>query len=381
MNTIVCTRCVMDISTKYIAFDEKGVCNYCRGYDELAARTVLRPKEVRYAEFEKKVEEIKSSGKGKPYDCILGLSGGVDSSYMALVAKDFGLRPLIVHFDNGWDDELAVKNIENIVNKLGFDIYTYVIEWEQFKDLQLAYFKASVIDIETPTDQLIFAALYKIAKERKIDYILSGNNIRTEFIMPRDWVNQYKRDSVNLRNIHDKYGTVPLKNFPRLSGKDVFWYTKSGIKLVDVFDRLDFNLQDVKGRLVKELEWRPYPGKHYESVFTRFYQGYILPVKFGVDKRRAHFSNLICSGQMTRDEALNELKKPGYPQEQFKWDFEYVLKKWEISTQEFEQIMKLPPVPHSFFGFEKPYLPYGILGRIKTYLHMKLHNYRIKSSQ
>ncbi|HRD37351.1 MAG TPA: 7-cyano-7-deazaguanine synthase, partial [Bacteroidia bacterium] len=169
-----CVKCVMDTTTTLIKFDEEGVCNFCHDYDKLASKTVNRPKEERYKDFELSINEIKKWGVGKKYDCILGLSGGLDSSYMALIAKEYGLRPLLVHFDNGWNSEVAIKNIENIVNKTGFDLYTYVINWEEFKDLQIAYFKASVIDIEVPTDQLIFASLYKIAYERNIKYILSG---------------------------------------------------------------------------------------------------------------------------------------------------------------------------------------------------------------
>lgn len=206
----------MDTTSALIKFDEKGVCNFCKEYQSIAKKTVLRDRDLRYKIFQEDVDIIMADGKNKPYDCILGLSGGIDSSYMALVAKDYGLRPLVVHFDNGWNSELAVKNIENIVNILGFELFTYVINWEEFKDIQIAYFKASVVDIEVPTDQLIFAALYKIAKEKNIKYILSGSNVRTESIMPADWCFYGKLDATNFDNIHKKFGKLKLKNLPRL---------------------------------------------------------------------------------------------------------------------------------------------------------------------
>lgn len=348
-----CTKCVLDTTTSLISFDEKGVCNFCHDYNRVAEKTVLRPREIRYAEFDEKISEIKENGKGKVYDCILGLSGGVDSSYLALVAHEQGLRPLVVHFDNGWNNELAVKNIQRIVEKFNYDLSTYVIDWNEFKDLQLAYFKASVIDIEVPTDQLIVATLYKLAEKHKIKYILSGNNIRTEYILPGDWIYSKKLDLVNLSNIHKKFGTVSLKKFPKIGINEQFRYkTKLGISVVSFFDKIDFDVKEVKQRLINEIGWTPYPGKHYESLFTRFYQGYILPKKFGVDKRKAHLSTLICSGQITKQEALEELSHPPYPIEQQEEDKMYLLKKWGMTEAEFEKIMKEKPIPHQFYGEE-----------------------------
>ena len=349
-----CTKCVMDTTTALISFDADGVCNFCHEYDELAKDTVNRPRELRYKDFEKSINQIKEWGKDKPYDCILGLSGGLDSSYMALVAKEQGLRPLLVHFDNGWNTELAIKNIENIVNKTGFDLYTYVINWEEFKDLQIAYFKASVIDIEVPTDQLIFASLYKIAYEKKIKFILSGNNIRTEATLPADWCFPDKLDYTNLTNIHEKFGKIELKNFPKLGLFEKNQYFITGLRQVAFFDKIDFNIKEVKERLQKEFNYIVYPCKHYESVFTRFYQGFILPKKFNVDKRKAHLSSMICSGLISRAEALAELTQPPYPTKQQQEDKEYVLKKWDMTEEEFDEIMKRPPVPHKNFGADKP---------------------------
>lgn len=348
-----CKKCVMDTTTTLISFDENGICNFCHEYDQLASKTVNRPREERYKDFEFSINEIRNWGVGKKYDCILGLSGGLDSSYMALIAMKHGLRPLLVHFDNGWNSEIAIKNIENIVNKTGFDLYTYVINWEEFKDLQIAYFKASVIDIEVPTDQLIFASLYKIAYDRNIKYILSGNNIRTEAILPTDWCFPNKLDYTNLSNIHKKYGKIELKNFPRLGVLERNSYYLAGIRQVTFFDKHDFNVEEVKKALQSEFNYVVYPYKHYESVFTRFYQGYILPKKFNVDKRKAHLSTLICSGQLTREEAIEELKKPTYPLKEQEEDKAFVLKKWSMTSQEFDEIMEHKPVPHLEFGLDK----------------------------
>jgi N-acetyl sugar amidotransferase len=351
---IQCVRCVLDTSTKLISFDEYGVCNFCHDYDKIAATTVLRDRFVRYKEFDDLILKIKEDGKNKTYDCILGLSGGVDSSYLALVAHEQGLRPLVVHFDNGWNNELAVKNIQQIVEKLNYDLSTYVIDWEEFKDLQLAYFKASVIDLEVPTDQLIVATLYKLAEQHKIKYILSGNNIRTEYVLPSDWIYRKKLDLVNLTNIHKKFGTIPLKKFPKIGVNDRYRYReKLGIRMVSFFDKIDFNVTEVKQRLINELGWMPYPGKHYESLFTRFYQGYILVKKFDVDKRKAHLSSLICSGQISKEEALAELAKPPYPIELQEEDKTYVIKKWGLTEAEFEKIMNEKPIPHTYYGEEK----------------------------
>jgi len=349
-----CKRCVLDTTAKHITFDSDGVCHYCRDYDKVAADTVLRDRAERYADFDKQIADIKAAGEGKEFDCILGLSGGVDSSYLALIAHQQGLRPLVVHFDNGWNNELAVKNIENIVTKLNFDLHTHVINWKEFRDLQLSYFRASVLDIEVPTDQLIFATLFRTAKEKGIKYILSGNNIRTEYVLPEDWCNRNKLDYINLKNIHDKYGNVALNNFPKLRLKDRHAYrNKYGIELMAFFNNIDFEVEEVKAQIKKELDWNEYSGKHYESIFTRFYQGYILPNKFNVDKRKAHLSSLICSKQITKTEALEELSHAPYPEALQQEDKEYVLKKWELTEAEFDEIMAQPVVSHDVFGYEE----------------------------
>lgn len=347
-----CAKTVMDnIADPNISFDKNGICNYYYEYIEQEKKHVKKGQEgVEF--YTKKINQIKKDGQNKKYDCILGLSGGVDSSYLAYLAKKEGLRPLVVHFDNGWNSELAVKNIESIVSILGFDLYTYVINWEEFKDLQLAYLKASVIDIEVITDHAIMATLYQLAAKHKINYFLSGYNIVTEAILPNSWVFN-KQDAENIKDISKKYGTIPLKTFPLLTmSKKRYYSMLMNVESVTLLNYIEYNKNSVKKLLMKELNWKDYGGKHYESVWTRFYQGYILPKKFKVDKRKAHLSTLICSGQLTKEEALEELKQPIYNAEQLEIDKEFVLKKLGLTTAQFETLMLLPPQPHKNFKIE-----------------------------
>ncbi len=332
-----------------IFFDEQGECNYCRIWERRAANFMYKG-EAGKNKLEKLIAEIKKDGLGKPYDCILGVSGGVDSTFVAYQAKKFGLRPLIVHLDNGWNSEMSVKNIENIVQRLNFDLYTYVIDWEEFRDLQLAYLKASVLDVEFPTDHAIVAVLYKLASQHKIKYMLSGFNIATEGILPESW-RWTKMDLLNLRSIHKQFGTVPLRTFPVLGfWKGIYFQRLKKIQSVQILNYLDYDKVKAKRLITDELGWKDYGGKHYESIFTRFYQGYILPVKFNVDKRKAHLSSLICSGQITRQAALEELKKDIYDPAQLKIDKEFVIKKFGLTPDEFENLMSRPVRSHLDFS-------------------------------
>jgi len=348
-----CSKCVMDTTSKSITFNAEGVCNFCSSYDTLARKFINLPQDTKRKEYEFVIGKIKRFGKNKKYDCVLGLSGGVDSSYLAYLAKKEGLRPLVIHFDNGWNSELAVKNIETMVSKLGFDLNTYVIDWNEFKELQIAYLKAGVVDIEVPTDYLITAVLYKLAAKNGINFILSGYNYVTEYGLPKDWAYTNKTDDVNLRNIYKKFGTKNLKTFPRISMWHRFFYQDiKGIESVELLNKMDYNKADVKEILKNELGWRDYGGKHYESVFTRFYQGYILPRKFNVDKRKAHWSSLIRSNQSTKQEALLDLNNPPYDPKLQQEDYEYVTKKLDFSKDEFEKILNSKPVDHSVYGCE-----------------------------
>lgn len=348
-----CSISVMDnIADPDITFDSNGISNYFYEYQQ-KEKNVYKGEEGQ-KKLQGIVEKIKEAGKGKKYDCITGVSGGVDSTYVALQIKKLGLNPLIVHFDNGWNSELAVKNIENIINRLGFDLYTLVVDWNEFKDIQLSFIKASVVDIETITDHAIIATLYKLAVEKNIKYVISGTNIVTEATLPVYWIFN-KADHINIIDIHKKFGTVKLKTFPFFNTRLKKHVELRGIERVDILNYMPYIKSQVKNTIMEELGWRDYGGKHYESIFTRFYQGYILPVKFHIDKRKAHLSNLIFSGQITKAEALNELEQPIYDLEQLKIDKEFVLKKLEFSENQFEGLMRKPRMEHTDFATEKSF--------------------------
>ena len=357
-----CSRCILDTNDDInIKFNENGICNYCIDYDKEASKSVITGQDG-INKLEEIVKQIKNYGKNNKYDCLIGLSGGVDSTYLALLAKQHGLRPLAVHFDNGWNSEISVNNINNIVSMLGFDLYTYVINWEEFKDLQLSFIKASVIDIELTSDHAIFGAIMKIAAEHKIKYILSGWNVVTEHVLPRHWYHN-KWDSVNIRNIQKKFGTVKLKSFPLISPwKKIYYYSIKRFRYVTFLNYIPYNKENIKAIISRELNWHDYGNKHCESIITRFYQGYILPVKFRVDKRKAHLSTLICSGQLTREQALTEINKPIYDPDLLKVDMDFILKKFGITESEFKQFMGAPIQSHNAYGIEKPnpydYFPY-----------------------
>jgi N-acetyl sugar amidotransferase len=348
-----CTATVMDnIADPDISFDEHGICNYYYQYIQAEKEQVLQGK-AGEEKLQKLATQIKNAGKGKDYDCLIGLSGGVDSTYVAWLVKQLGLRPLAVHLDNGWNSELAVKNVENIVNKLEIDLFTLVVNWEEFRDIQLAYLKASVVDIEIVSDHAIFATMYKLAKEKNIGYIISGTNVVTEHIMPTSWLYS-KMDFANLKDIHRQYGKRKLKTYPFLDFKKYVYY--SGIlKLnpISILNYVPYNKKQIKEFIAKELHWRDYGGKHYESTFTKFYQAYILPKKFKIDKRKAHLSTLICSGQLTRQAALKELELPLYNEHELKSDLEYVTKKLGLTANEFELIMQQPVRTHESFKTDK----------------------------
>jgi N-acetyl sugar amidotransferase len=343
----VCTKTVMDTTDPDISFDEHGVSHWWHEYHRLVS---AGPDETRRAQMlDATVGSIKEAGRDREFDCVLGLSGGVDSSYMAYLAKQWSLRPLVVHFDNGWNDELAVRNIERIVKKLDFRLQTFVMNWPEFRDLQRAYFKASVLDLEVPTDHMIFGALHQIAAARGIKHILSGNNFATEWLLPQAWYHN-KFDLENLRGIHRTFGEIPMRHLPKLGVWQALYYRRKGITDVRILELIAYKKAAALKLLSDEFGWTYYGGKHYESVFTRFYQGYILPSKFGIDKRKAHLSNLICNGEITRVDAQNELSKPPYEPDRQRADKRYVAKKLGWSEAEFEDILARPPRRHEEFG-------------------------------
>jgi len=344
----ICTRCIMDTTDPHIEFDTEGLCNHCRAYEKLAAER-LRSGESQRRRLHGLVSAIKEKGRGRKYDCLIGLSGGTDSSFVAYKAAELGLRPLAVHVDNGWNTEISVKNVEKIVQKLGYDFYTYTVDWEEFRDLQLAFFKASVVDIEMVTDHAISAVLYEVAKEKGIKYILVGGNIATEGVMPKSWRFR-KSDAANIEGIYGRFGTGRLETFPlNYLHKQLGYRLVYRIKRIRLLDYVDYKKQEAMNTLQEYLGWEYYGGKHYESTFTKFYQAYILPTKFNIDKRRAHLSTLICSGQMSREEALEEMEKELYPEEELVWDKDHVLGKLGLSADEFEAIMRLPVKSHLDF--------------------------------
>lgn len=346
-----CSRCILDLrDDPDLALDEAGLCRHCRAYDEQIRVYVKEGSEGKRILHEK-IAQIKKAGSGKKYDCVLGLSGGIDSSYVALLAKQNGLRPLCIHFDNGWNSEIAVRNIHNIVQKFGFDLETYVVNWDEFRDLQLAYLKASVIDIEVITDHAIYSVIYKTALKHGIKYVLSGHNVVTEGVLPANW-GWNIRDFVNIKAIHKQFGQTPLRSFPLLSRKLKKRFAKAAVETVEFLNCIPYRKADAVQSLQEEAVWMPYGNKHHESIWTRFFQAYILPVKFGVDKRKAHYSNLICSGQMTKEEALREMEKPAYDPFLLARDKTFVLKKLGLTEAAFDAIMRLPVRSHKDFDTE-----------------------------
>jgi N-acetyl sugar amidotransferase len=330
----------MDTSDPEIRFDVNGHCNHCTAALERLRNTPYRRDK---SSLERLVEEVKGNDRKKKYNCIIGLSGGTDSSFVAYRVKTTGLRPLAVHLDNGWDSELAVKNIENICNILNIDLFTYVIDWEEFKDLQLSFLKASTPDSEIPSDHAITAILYKTAIKEDVKYILAGVNTVTEAILPNAWSRGHA-DWEYIKSIQKQFGSKELKTFPHYSIFELMKFKLiKGIKWTNFLDYIDYNRQEAKEIIQKEIGWRDYGLKHYESVYTKFFQGYILPRKFGFDKRRAHLSSLICAGQITREQALEEMKKEIYPPQDVEQDIEYVINKFGLTKEEFEAIMKAPP--------------------------------------
>ncbi len=331
----ICTNCAMDTSDSKITFDANGVCEYCTNYTNNILPNWHTDDRGRQ-ELATIVERIKKDGEGKPFDCLIGLSGGVDSSYLVHLAKvKLGLRPLLFHVDAGWNSQLAVNNIERLVDELDLDLHTEVVDWPEMRDLQLAFFKAQVPHLDTPQDHAFFAGLYNYAAEKGVKTILTGANYSTECVRePLEW-HYHASDLVHLHDIHRRFGTIPLKKFPQadiLKFKVYYRYFK-GIRVEKPLNYFPYYKEHAIEELEKIYGWQRYPNKHYESRFTKFYEGFWLIRKFGYDKRRAHFSSLILTGQLSRDEALKRLAEPPYPEEEAMRDLEYVAKKLEVEPQ------------------------------------------------
>jgi len=340
-----CKRCLLSSDDDpFLLFDSEGICSICRTYDQ--RMKTLPSEEDKPKALALLVQEIKRSGHGMPYDCIIGISGGTDSTYVAWLSKKLGLRPLAVHLDNGWNSELAIMNIQKTLSVLDIDLYTYVIDWKEFKDLQLSYFKASVVDIEVLTDHAIAAILQRVARKYGIHYILSGENFETEGVLPSSWVH-IKMDHLNILGIHKRFGSVPINSFPMVNYYRYIYSRRFyKVSFVPILNYVRYKKNEIHAIIKKELSWRDYGGKHHESIFTRFYQSYLLPEKFGIDKRKSHLSTLICADQLSKEEAKSQIEKPSSSPDLIAADKQFVIKKWGLDEEEFNIIMDLPIRQH-----------------------------------
>jgi N-acetyl sugar amidotransferase len=368
----ICKRCVMDTTDSKIRFDQAGVCDHCITFD-----TKVMPNWHTDEQGEKAlmtiVDGIKAEGKGKDFDCIIGMSGGIDSSYLTYLAKEkMGLRPLVFHVDAGWNSQEAVNNIERIVDRLGLDLFTEVIDWEEMRDLQLAFFKAGVPHIDTPQDHAFFATMYNFAEKYNVRHILTGANYSTECVRnPIEWM-YYQSDSVQLKDIHQKHGTRPLRNFPITSilrHKIYLRYWRK-IQVVTPLNYLPYHKADAMRLLQEKYGWQPYPQKHFESRFTRFYEGFWLPTKFGYDVRRVQYSSLILTNQMTRAEAIERLKQPPLDPEIARQEFDYVATKIGITSEELRRYLEQPN--RTYRDFKSQENVYKIGARVMRMLGMEL---------
>lgn len=365
----ICTNCVMDTSDPMISFDEDGVCDHCTSFHNHTL-----PNWPTGAEAEKNLDalvtKIKREGKNRDFDCIIGMSGGIDSSYLLFIAKEkLGLRPLVFHVDAGWNSQIAVNNIENLVNGLGVDLFTEVINWEEMQDLQLAFFKSGVSHIDTPQDHAFFATMYKFASQHKVKNILTGANLSTECVRnPVEWM-YYQTDSHQVRDIHKIFGSRPLRQYPTTS---ILWHKiwlpyVRGIRTHRPLNLINYIKEDAKTLLMDKFDWKPYPQKHFESRFTKFYESYWLPERFGYDVRRVQFASLILTKQMTREQALCELKKPSYDKLTIDNEIEYVANKINIDKDELIRMMELPKKGYHDYRNQKYIYDFGasVMRRLK----------------
>lgn len=365
-----CTRCVMDTTDPEITFDSDGQCNHCHHFDQVTSKRWF-PNEEGTRRLGAIVEGIKQQSKGREYDCIMGLSGGVDSSYLALKVKELGLRPLVVHVDAGWNSELAVHNIERLVSHCGFELYTHVVDWEEMRNLQLAFLKSGVANQDVPQDHIFFSTLYHFAIKEGIRYVLSGGNFATESVFPTSW-HWNAMDSIHLQGIHRRFGTGKLKQYKTINFFD-YYINYPFIRKMKTLRPLNYMPYD-KQKAVEVLEetvgYKSYGRKHGESVFTKFFQNHYLPEKFGYDKRLPHLSSMILSGQTTREQALTELEKPLYDPDELRVDKMYFAKKLGLTPEEFEEVMAAPI--HSYRDFPSNENYYLLLKRCQKLVEKML---------
>lgn len=338
----ICTRCVMDTSDPEITFNEVGECNHCTEFLATRSKHQYQGSSSDSA-LSAVVQQMKDAGKGKKYDVVLGLSGGIDSSYAAWICKQNGLRVLAVHMDNGWNSEEAVQNIRNIARKLDIDYESYVLDWSEFRDLQLAFLKAAVPEAETPTDIAIPAAFHRIASKYGVKYIISGGNFATEGILPKHW-HYNAKDVKYLKHIQKTFGTKKLKKFPLFGFKQEMYYKLvKKMKIIYLLNYVPYDKEAAMKLLEEKLDWKYYGGKHYESKYTGFIQSYYLYEKFGIDYRRATLATQVCNGVISRERALEELETPPYSEEKVIQEKKYIAKKLGISLDEFENILNSEP--------------------------------------
>ncbi len=343
----ICTRCLMDDTVKGISFDEKGECTFCKIHDELESKYPLNEETPYHLKL--LADKIKNDGKGKKYDCIVGVSGGRDSTYTLYNAVKLGLRPLAVHFDNGWNSEIAVQNIKSATDILGVDLHTHVADWEEFKDLQRSFLFASVPDAEVPTDWVIFSVLFSEAAQYNVKYIVHGHSFRTEGTTPLTWTYM---DGKYVQDVQSRFGKLKLKSFPNMSmSKYIYYSLFKKINQIRILYYYHYNEKEVLRVLEEELGWKNYGDKHHESKYTAFFQAYILTRKFNIDKRKLHYSAKVRNGQLTRDQAIEVIKKDPYTGGMESLD--YCLKKLDLSYEEFDKIMN--ENPKSFLDYNSYY--------------------------
>lgn len=368
MQHITCKTCVMDTTDSEIKFDHMGVCNYCNNY--LLENSVLTlTQKQKTKRFDDLIQKIKLSGHGKEYDCVVGLSGGLDSSYLIFKMKEWGLRALVVHVDTGWNSEEAVSNIEKLMNYTSFDLYTEVIDWYEIRDLQRAFFLSGVSNLDIPQDHIFVSSLFRIAKNFKCKFIISGGNIVSEGVFPSSW-HASSLDAIHLLDIHKKLGNVKLNNYKTITLFDYYFKfpVLHRIRVVRPLDYINYSINDAMKELIKKIDWKPYGRKHGESSFTRFFQNYILPKRYGFDKRRPHLSSLILSKNISRSEALKQLEKQLYDDEDLKKDRAYFCKKLGFGEDDFSNIIHQPIISHAKFRDFKKY--HTVIKVLIKYLRM-----------
>lgn len=346
----LCSYCVMDTTDEDIIFDENGRCNHCKNFEQTLEKIKIQKQNSDY--ISTLIKKVKS--KNKKYDCLVGISGGVDSCYTLYLCVKWGLKPLAIHMDNGWNSEIAVSNIKKIVNKLGVEYISYVLNWEEFREIQKAFLKSSIVDLEIPTDIAITASLYETADKYKIKYIISGGNYSAEGILPLTWGYHVLKDIKIYKHIVKKYSDVKIKTVPVVGlWKEIYYKFFKQIKFIYPINYIDYNKDQAKEFLKKEFDWQDYGGKHHESRITGFWQSYVMPVKYNMDYRRATLSSQIVSGQVTREKALQILETLPYDPEKIEMDKDYLAKKFGMTRQEFDYCLNLPPKTYKDFPNQK----------------------------